>query len=483
MIAFMPEIYEDELCYSWIARYYCHSGYPAYGYALDDLFGKRTIHFSAEFINGRFTEDAGAVITDMIPMDRLILEHTMFPIVRFMDHTRMQESLDCMVRQEGKVADLLPLPKSKTTRYLRYCPICAKEQRERFGEAFWTRTANIHSLDICAKHRCRLKETDIALSGKQSPRLYIAEQMIGDMEPEYINDGLELQFASYLTKVFHAPINGSNGISIADFLKSRLEGTKYLNVTGVQRNISLLFHDFREFYGGMQDKGITELPQMQKVFTGYRFGLYEVCQIAFFLGIDAGELTAPTLPEKTQEQRFNEQVASLRKEGCSDKKIARMLNADSHSVGRVGTAREKSVHDYSVRKGMQRADWTKMDEEMMTRVEAVCRNLYSGEEGEPGKVSAGAVCRILGFPGKRMDYLPKCRGIIQNYAESQEVFWARKIVWMYRKLTAEGQMISYSRICKPLNLRRENFTASLPFLARFCREGEEEGIKGLAEID
>ena len=116
MIAFMPKIYEDELCYSYFARYYCHSGYSAYGYALDDLFGKRTIHFSAEFINGTFQEDARKIITDMIPMEKLILNHTMFPIVRFMEHQRMQKALECMVKHEGKVGDLLPLPKSKSPR-------------------------------------------------------------------------------------------------------------------------------------------------------------------------------------------------------------------------------------------------------------------------------------------------------------------------------------------------------------------------------
>lgn len=111
MIAFMPAIYEDELCYSWFARYYCHSGYPAYGYALDDLIGKRTIHFSAEFINGSFQEDARKIIADMIPMEKLILEHTMFPIVRFMDHLRMQKSFDCMVSQEQntQISSVLPL--------------------------------------------------------------------------------------------------------------------------------------------------------------------------------------------------------------------------------------------------------------------------------------------------------------------------------------------------------------------------------------
>lgn len=167
MIAFMPEIYEDELCYSWFSRYYSHSGYPAYGYALDDLYGKRTIHFNAEFISS-LSEDAKLIINNIIPIEELVLNHTMFPIVRFMNHDRMEKALNCMVKQEGKVNDLVPLPKSKIPRFLRYCPCCAAEQREKFGESYWTRTANIYNLDICAKHRCRLVNTDIALSGKQS---------------------------------------------------------------------------------------------------------------------------------------------------------------------------------------------------------------------------------------------------------------------------------------------------------------------------
>ena len=32
MITFFPELYKDELFYSWISRYYQRSGYPAYTY-------------------------------------------------------------------------------------------------------------------------------------------------------------------------------------------------------------------------------------------------------------------------------------------------------------------------------------------------------------------------------------------------------------------------------------------------------------------
>ncbi|MCM1232869.1 MAG: hypothetical protein NC489_22315 [Ruminococcus flavefaciens] len=301
------------------------------------------------------------------------------------------------------------------------------------------------------------------------------------MEPQFVDDGVELQFASYLTKVFQAPINDNNDISISDFLNSKLEGTKYLNVTGTQRNITLLYNDFKEFYKDMQNKGITEFSQINKIFTGYRSGLYEICQIAFFLDVDAEELTAPMLPQRTQEGRFNEKVASFREEGYSDKKIARILGADSHSVNRVGAIRQRAAHNYSVRKGMHKEDWSKMDKDMLPLVKNACKRLYINKDGMPGKVCTNAVCRALDFPEKRMEYLPKCRNAIKKYEESQQVFWARKIVWHYRKLVAEGQIISYNRLCRPLNLRRVNFISTLPFLYLFCGEEEERKIKGLSE--
>lgn len=481
MIAFMPQIYEDELCSSWFGRYYCHSGYPTYGYALDDLFGKRTIHFNAEYINARFSEDAKKIITDIAPLEKLILEHTMFPIVRFMDHQRMQKSLDSMIKQEGKICDLLPLPKSKNAKYLRYCPICAKEQREKFGEAFWTRTANINDLDICAKHRCRLKDTDILLSGKQAPRLHIAEMVIQDVKPEFVEDGIELKLAEYLTNVFQAPININNDINISDFLKSKLEGTKYLSVSGQQRSICMLKDDIVDFYKDMPNKGITDIPLLQKAFTGYRTVFYEVCQIAFFLNVKVGELTSPILPPKSQSELFNDKVAGLKAEGFSSKEIAQMLGADPHSVQRVGKERKKAEHNHSTRKGMTKENWTKVDEETLPTVKSLCQKLYHGEGDAPQKVTLGTIERLLKMPNKRLAYLPKCTDEIKKYEESQQEYWARKIVWKYRQLLSEGKAVTYSSLTRGANLDRENFLSTFSFLYLFCKKNEEKKIRELGE--
>ena len=106
--------------------------------------------------------------------------------------------------------------------------MCAAEAREACGEAYWTRQANLRNIDICARHRCRLNVTDIEIAGKQSGRLYAAESKIRDLEAEPVENGLELEFAQYLTRVFQKPVNMGNTVAIGEFLNSRLEGTKYL---------------------------------------------------------------------------------------------------------------------------------------------------------------------------------------------------------------------------------------------------------------
>ena len=57
MISFLPEIYPDELVYSWFCRYYVHSGCFAHKMALDDILYSRHNNPSKEFI-GHLSSDA-----------------------------------------------------------------------------------------------------------------------------------------------------------------------------------------------------------------------------------------------------------------------------------------------------------------------------------------------------------------------------------------------------------------------------------------
>lgn len=243
----------------------------------------------------------------------------------------------------------------------------------------------------------------------------------------------------------------------------------------------MLKDDMVDFYRDLPDKGNIDIPLLQKVFTGYRTVFYEVCQIAFFLNVNVGELTSPILPKKSQSELFNEKVTGLRAEGFSSQKIAQILGADPHSVQKVGKAREKAGYNHSARKGMTKENWAKVDEDTLPIVKSLCKKLYHGEGDAPQKVTLGTVERLLKMPNKRLAYLPKCRNEISKYEESQEEFWARKIVWKYRQLQAEGKAVTYSSLTRGIHLDRDNFLSAFPFLFMFCEKNEEKRIRELGE--
>lgn len=78
MISYFPAIYPDELVYSWFCRYYVHSGFFSSKSAMQELYCKRSDNPSKEFI-GNLNPGAVEQIATMFPLDKLVLEHTMYP--------------------------------------------------------------------------------------------------------------------------------------------------------------------------------------------------------------------------------------------------------------------------------------------------------------------------------------------------------------------------------------------------------------------
>ena len=93
MISFLPEIYPDELVYSWFCRYYVHSGCFTHKMALDDILYNRHNNPSKEFI-GHLSSEAQEKIQSLYSLEKLILDHTMFPqYARFLPLERKKNAL------------------------------------------------------------------------------------------------------------------------------------------------------------------------------------------------------------------------------------------------------------------------------------------------------------------------------------------------------------------------------------------------------
>ena len=192
----------------------------------------------------------------------------------------------------------------------------------------------------------------------------------------------------------------------------------------------MLADDMNEFYRGMGICSIASIYQVQKALLGSLYDFSVVCQIAFFLGMGVEELTNPSL---TVEQIQKEQ--------------------DSHYMRDAAPV-----------------DWELLDAEMAPVLEKFTKGVYDGtakENGRPERVSEKLVYREMGLLGHQLENMPRCKAIMERYAESYPESWARKIVWAYRKLEAEGKPFYWTDIRKISGVKKKNMQLVIPYLRKY----------------
>lgn len=430
MIAYLPTIYPDELVYSWFCRYYVHSGCFTHKMALQELYCNRSDNPSKEFI-GNLKSEARAEIAKMYPLDMLTLNHTLFPqYARFIPLVQRKNALYHIGHDSCDIHHLFcVLPRTGEEQYLRYCPLCAAEDRKQYGEAYWHREAQIRNMRICTKHRCRLIASSVSAKSEQSYTFYPAESVISDNSVGFENNPSAIRFAEYIEAVFDAPIDFDTDIPISSVLYDGMSRTKYLKPSGRSRYTKMLADDMKAFYEKLGLCSTASMYQIQRVLLGSRFDFSVVCQIAFFLGMTVEELTSPSLT-----------LSQIQKE------------QDSHYM-----------------KDTAPVDWETLDAETAPVLEAVVRSVYDGssnEKGRPERVSERLVYREMGLLGHQLENMPRCNEIFQRYTESYPESWARKIIWAYQKLQCKGVPFYWSDIRVLSGVKKKNFQETIPYLAK-----------------
>lgn len=165
MIATLPELYPDELLYSWYARYKERMGYLHDADVWQDLFG------NSNHKPNILTHDDLTVLARNVPSawmqdhESLINNHTAVPyLLAFADEHYVRS----LTQPEGPMSER----NNRHTRFERdrmriglfYCPACTQYDIERFGEAYWHRAHQLPGVYICAEH-------DMFLEIDKAPRL------------------------------------------------------------------------------------------------------------------------------------------------------------------------------------------------------------------------------------------------------------------------------------------------------------------------
>lgn len=216
---------------------------------MQELHCKRSDNLSKEFI-GNLNPGAMEQIAKMYSLDKLVLEHTMYPqYARFIPLEKKKTALYRLAHDNCDAHHLFcVLPRSEREQYLRFCPLCAEDDRKTYGETYWHRKHQIRNMSICTKHRCRLVESGVLAKSEKSFTFCPAEHYIGCDKVIIENNSRMIQFASYLESVFDALIDFNKDIPISSILYDGLSQTKYLKPSGRSRYTKMLADDLKVFY-------------------------------------------------------------------------------------------------------------------------------------------------------------------------------------------------------------------------------------------
>ena len=428
MISYLPEIYPDELAYSWFCRYYVHTGCLTHKSALNDILSNRHDNPSKEFL-GHINPDMLTAIQRMYPINEVILKHTMYPqYARFIPQEQKKKAMYHLVYDFKDVHHLFAvLSRTDTDRYLKYCPFCSEEDRRKYGEAYWHRKHQIRNMVVCYKHGCLLENSSVKAKSEQTFTFCPAEEYAVKRNARGINNAPSRSFAKYLTAAFNAPFDFENDIPISSVFYYAMADTKYITSTGKTRFTKSLADDLKAFYEGIGIGNIASIHQIQRVLLGDRFDFSVICQIAFYLGMSIKDLTAPELTKADIEK-------------------------------------EQATH---YMKDKIPLDWQTYDDELSPILEQVVRDIYNGSESvRPERVSERLIYRELELSSHRLENLPKCRAIFERYTETYEENWARRIVWGYEKLKANNAPFYWSDIRRITGVKKKNVNAILPHLKK-----------------
>lgn len=227
MLKYFPNIYEDELLFSYLARTYSRSGYSSYANFAIHLLERPTEFLDPMFIS-TFKPSFLKEVESIKSFKDIILENTMFKYYSlFLTFAEYNKALDDFIKMNTRAKLNLKLPKERLSK-MKYCPLCREQEKSRLGESYIHRIYQITGLNICPTHRCKLRCIDVYDSKTKQITLKPLEELISenDVAIEYVDeDSIEFKVARYIDDLLKQPLSFRNKIS--DYLDSIILGTKY----------------------------------------------------------------------------------------------------------------------------------------------------------------------------------------------------------------------------------------------------------------
>lgn len=423
MIFYFPEIYPDELVYSWFSRYYVHSGFLSNKHAMLELLFNRHNNLSKEFI-GHLNADSIKLIKKLYPIKNLILENTMFPeYARFIP---LNDKNNAIYRLQHDFCDphhlFTIVPRVESDSYLKYCPICVNEDRDKYGETYWHRTHQIRNMVICPKHNCRLISSSVTAKSEHTFTFCPAEEIISEETIVHESNSGLIDYNRYLSDVFDSKMDFGKDVPISDIIYTAMKENGYISSTGKTKRLKHLSDDLKFFYEDLGINDIATFNQIQRLLSKQKYDFTVICQIAFYLKVSAKSLIGKDFrKELSKATQYKKKKISL--------------------------------------------NWSIYDELLSPVLEQSLKELYFTDK-RPEFISKRFIFDRFGLNEHRLSKLPKCLAVTRKYTETYEENWARRIVWAYNKLKCENRKFFWSDIRDLSGVKKSKLNKVIPYITK-----------------
>lgn len=162
-----PTPYPGESIYSVLCRYHIRSGNVNSWHTIRQLFGYNT-SLTSTLLSPYHLEEVKSWIpkTTGITVENMLRQNTAFPLYTItswgydIDHIR---AIVIDGQENGTHPRWVQTKLIHPSRHLRFCPKCAADQKQIYGESYWQVLPQLEGAEYCPIHKTRIRNSAVSL--------------------------------------------------------------------------------------------------------------------------------------------------------------------------------------------------------------------------------------------------------------------------------------------------------------------------------
>ncbi|XHX76328.1 MAG: TnsD family transposase [Stenomitos frigidus ULC029] len=180
MIGCFPDPYPDELLYSICARFHQRVQYPNKKGTMRELFGDEAVIAVVDLPSNLGSLVLALPLGSPHTVERLINRHTLFPFFApFLHPEQAQQLLADMEGARGPAIKMRSGVMASTVQppeWLRFCPLCVQQDKQKFGESYWHRLHQLPGIEVCTEHNVCLLDSQVRIQNPQTRHEFVAAE-------------------------------------------------------------------------------------------------------------------------------------------------------------------------------------------------------------------------------------------------------------------------------------------------------------------